>query len=312
MTSERGDEYNRSYLHISGDSSQYENFRENWEKYFSVSSKYNPVHDILDEFPVDELLDVLKTSTITKILNISIPVVAILLAVISGLLAFQDHAAPVYDGSTDSSVSIILYIFSIFGLNDYLTGNQFLLSPVLFIVIALLERTKFSFDILRKNNTTYEKIRRTREGVRWSKQIYVGSGQISFSFGDRGFVINSNNLGLRFDWKALSDEFVFIGFDPERDQQIYIGSNYEAITRTEDESVVSFDNKKISEYAENATHLLVYLKETQSYENYSSGERNGPYSEFIVLPKEQFFGNLRDATPWIEFCTNLISRLPTR
>jgi hypothetical protein len=41
-----------------------------------------------------------------------------------------------------------------------------------------------------------------KDSVRHAKQIFIGSGSISFSYGDDGFYVNGKNIELIVDWRA--------------------------------------------------------------------------------------------------------------
>lgn len=248
---------------------------DNWERYKSATLRYFK-RDLITEFLVSQLVRVMRSTTETTISKVAISAMYVVIG-ISLLLVITGFQSTLLDGKDTIQWILrqILDALSLFGLSKSLAGGDFVIALAASTIAALLSETQISRELRKTSNTYVEKIESTRTTLKDAKQMYLGGGQLRFSYGDRGLFVRGGNLEMYLQWEAA--ELAML-----------------AIMRNEEVSPVS----DIDE----ATHLLIFLKaRNRSDETYGV--------EFLVVPR-RFFNSPIDASTWEDFANNLpIERL---
>lgn len=206
------------------------------------------------------------------------------------ILALLNVQAPGFDGSVDSAVSMTLYALSIGGLSEHLFQNDFILSTILTAVVGLAFQYSITREIRKKTQRFVDLVEFFEEQTRFARQIFIGTGNIQFSFGAEGFYVNGDVLDMRMNWR------VFFGKEFVR-------------------KMPKGDAKNLSEFSvvtgadvHDATHMLIYMK---------PGTEEMPIDDqmpelvFIVVPRSRFFTDQLGADDWASFCSNLDGKVPT-
>jgi len=277
-----------------------------WSQYKSGTHFYDASFDIFDEYAEEKLIELTEDVSNRPIVSLSVPIFAMLIILTSIIVAFFTNAG--LDSLWNSGVrDRFAQVLGLFGLSKAWFGNNYVLSVLLFALLALLERIRFHFKIFEQVRKIKKITERFKQKLFSSKQVYPGSGQISFSFGDEGMLIKGGYLDFSFRWSALEDiEFVL-----RKDKLNTVESlNFEIYDSSEEQGEGS--PPELGNAFDEATHIIVWLKEPHDindyWERFMNDEEVGPFAEFFVIPRS-FFKNPRDHSNWFEFCSELSVRL---
>ncbi len=253
-----------------GAASQLASQIDDWEKYKSAVGRYLKT-DLLTEELISRVTTDIRDSTETIVTKLSVSLIYVLILATLVLYVFG-FDPPLADGATTVEwlLQKALEFLSFFGLSEQVTGNKYVLGLISWTVAALLAETSISRELRRRTREYVEIVETTRSVVRDAKQIFVGSGQIRFSYGKLGVWVRGGNLELHIQWAAFEDADLFVW-------------NKVGLARTDDLSA--------------ATHLFVFLKPR------SDRDSDSYTSEFLVIPK-RLFRTPVDANSWEDFVTN--------
>jgi hypothetical protein len=206
---------------------------------------------------------------------------AILFAISAVILAFVDGNAPIYDGSTNSAVGILLYCLALGGLSGSIFGNNFVLTAIVSALVGLAFQLNITRSVRRKTKKFVEKIQEIEEFNRNARQIFVGTGNIQFSFGSNGFLVDGDVLDFRLGWRVF-DGHTYIKMEPLKNKKgEWQGTDLDLAEMHD------------------ATHLLLFIK---SGLDTAAPESKMPNFVLLVVPRARFFSDRLGSTDWIEFC----------
>ena len=253
-----------------------------WEQFKSVVERYFE-RDLITEELVSRITKQVRESSETVVSTISISLIYIIIAISGGLWlagSFFGYSAPPF-ANNSATVEWLLYhlldFLSVFGLSEALTGNKYILSLIASAIVALLSETQISRELRRKTREYVEVVDRTRAVVKNRKQIFVGGGQIRFSYGTLGVWVRGGNLDLRIRWGAIEGWALYVRTD----------AGWVLTTKLDD-----------------ADYFVIFLKPR------TDRDPESVPAEFLVVP-ERFFHKPVDANSWDEFVGSFPSFLTT-
>lgn len=264
-------------------------FKRDWKSHHSGFARYVRA-DLFDSEIIGRAKRLTQETILEKVWKWSIPVAAIFFFMVAVILALLNVQAPSFDGSVDSAVSMILYGLSLGGLSERLFQNDFILTAILTAVVGLAFQYSITREIRKKTQRFVDLVEFFEEQTRFARQIFIGTGNIQFSFGAEGFYVNGDVLDMRMNWR------VFFGKEFVR-------------------KVPKDDPENLSEFSfvtgadvDDATHLLIYMKPGMEEMRI---EDQMPELVFIVVPRSRFFTDQLGADDWEAFCSSLDAKVPT-
>lgn len=269
--------YDESELVAQAGANQLASDIEAWERQKSGVARYLK-RDLLTEQVISRITSDVKESSETTLskLSISLVYLVILTSAVLWLAGyvwgFEGPTVGDSTGAVQWILAQLLDALSVFGWSVELTGNKYVLTLIASTIVALLSETSISREVRRKTKEFVEIIEQTRRVVRNARQIFVGSGQIRFSYGNLGVWVRGGNLDLYIRWGAIAEGILF-----KKEK----------------------DDWRLADSPADASHFFIFLKpRSDSDEEYSA--------EFLVVPK-RFFNKPIDASSWEEFVSDFHS-----
>jgi hypothetical protein len=118
---------------------QDEDFKKSYNLKSSDTDKYVR-DDIFDEQLTATAKRILLETRIQQIWRVSFPIFVGVLTIISIVLFLLDRTTPIYDGSTDTALKVIVHGLSFLGWSEKLTGNNFALISIASPLIGFLSK----------------------------------------------------------------------------------------------------------------------------------------------------------------------------
>lgn len=255
-----------------------------WKLFFSDSDQYEQF-DLFNEDVISIIQEKILRTTTTKVVSLTLSAASAAAFVISLYYLFFGHQVIAYQDSSE----ILVRMFSRWlALSKTATGNAFVLSALISLLVALLAQLSLAAEFWRENKQFERLIADLRVETKNAKQIYPGSGTLQFSYGSDGICVHSNTIDLTIGWHAVSDNRILM-----EKKEIGRGRRRSFVYRD------SGDN------ADAATHLMVFLESANTSRRRGDSEDGRIVArEYLVIPR-RFFASNQNASDWRKFVENM-------